>query len=188
MLRRSLLVLLLTLPLVGVTAPAAESPVSGAGAGGPTTVILVRHAEKLADSGDPDLSKSGHSRARELNRVLADVPLEALYATQYLRTRRTLEPIASARGLEVTVDRVDGGDLPGYSRRFAANLLERHAGETVLVAGHSNTVPTLIEALGVSPAPTIGEMDYDDLFVVSRSPGGKARILHLHYGAGSATP
>jgi len=182
MTRSPVLTLLLVLSILAACAARAAEP------SGTTTVILVRHAEKASGSGDPDLSESGRARARELARVLADVRLEALYATQYLRTRRTLEPIAEQRGLEVRVDPVEGGDLPGYARRFAAALVERHAGGTVLVAGHSNTVPQLIEALGVTPAPAIDETDYDDLFVVLRTGEGEPTLLHLHYGASSPGP
>ena len=69
-----------------------------------------------------------------------------------------------------------------YARKFADAVLRTHAGQTVLVAGHSNTVPLLIEALGVSPAPSLDESDYDDLFVVVVERGGDARLTHLHYG------
>ncbi len=36
----------------------------------------------------------------------------------------------------------------------------------VLVAGHSNTVPDIIEALGISTPPVITANQYDNLFVV----------------------
>ena len=152
---------------------------------GTTTIVLVRHAEKRVDGRDPDLSEAGRERARELRRILADAAPAALYATQYARTRQTLEPLASAGGLVVVIDRVEGGDIRGWAAGAASRITRDHAGKTVVVAGHSNTVPLLIEALGVSPAPQIGEADYDDLFVVTQDAAGQARLLHLHYGARS---
>ena len=51
----------------------------------------------------------------------------------------------------------------------------------VLIVGHSNTVPDLIRKLGVTDAVTIGDDDYDNLFVVVRSTGGKATLVRLKY-------
>jgi broad specificity phosphatase PhoE len=175
-----LLVSLAALPTVRADGPAADGPT--------TTVILVRHAEKATGSDDPPLTERGLARARELARALSDVELEALYASQYVRTQQTLGPIGSARGLEVKVVPVEGRDLGDYARLFVRRLLQQHSGETVLVAGHSNTVPLLIDALGVSAPPRIGEGDYDDLFVVTVQQGAPSVLLHLHYGAPSGKP
>lgn len=158
-----------------------------AGAEGLTTILLVRHAERAAEGTDPPLSPEGTARAAELVRVLADVEIHAAYSSQFRRARDTAEPLAKSRGLDVRTDDVDGGDLPGWARAFAARLLERHAGQVVLVSGHSNSVPPLIEALGVRPAPPIAHHAYDDLFIVTVDDG-RARLLHLHYGAPSVAP
>ena len=79
--------------------------------------------------------------------------------------------------------------MPGVSRQALRpvgriKLLAQHGGQRVLVVGHSNTLPPLIEALGVPRAPELTESDYDDLFVVERPAEGPARLLHLHYGDG----
>lgn len=50
----------------------------------------------------------------------------------------------------------------------------------MLVAGHSNTISPIAEALGVSPVPNTGE-EYDNLFVVTISPGGTATLTHLKF-------
>ncbi len=166
----------LALILVGTASRGETAPT------GTTTVILVRHAEKADGSRDPDLSARGAARAAALARVLADVEIHGVYSSQYRRTKQTLEPVAVRKQRDVMVFPVDGEDLPAYARAFTGRLLDAHAGETVLVAGHSNTVPRLIEALGVTPAPNLDDSDYDDLFVVILEPGGAARLLHLHYG------
>ena len=62
-----------------------------------------------------------------------------------------------------------------------ALLLERHPGGTVVIAGHSNTVPMIIEALGASPVPVIDETVYGDLFVVTLVDGS-ASLLRLRFG------
>ena len=60
-----------------------------------TTVIFVRHAERMTDVDNPPLSDAGRARAAELARQLVDVDVvpgdgvDAVYATPYLRTEQT---------------------------------------------------------------------------------------------------
>ena len=49
----------------------------------------------------------------------------------------------------------------------------------VLVVGHSNTVPEVIAALGVKPAVTIGDTEFDNLFIVTI--GAKPTMVRLRY-------
>lgn len=176
-------VLLALLPSMGGgELPTKASPGSAAA---PTTLILVRHAEKETDGSDPDLSPAGRARAGELARMLADVEIEAVYATQYRRTQQTARPVADRAGLAVTVDPADARDLDRYASTFVRKVLERHAGGTIVVVGHNNTVPAFIRALGAATLPMIDERTYDDLFVVTVSGNGDARLLHLRYGAPS---
>lgn len=152
-----------------------------------TTILLVRHGETDAGGADPGLSPGGAERARELARVLADVGVHAVYSSQFRRARETAEPLAASRGLEVTTDAIEGEDVAAWARGFATRLLADHAGEVLLVSGHSNTVPLLIDALGAGPAPPIAHHEHDDLFVVTIHDG-TAGLVHLHYGARSGDP
>src|SRR3989454_12480696 len=69
-----------------------------------TTVILIRHAEKVIDpnNADPDLSPAGQTRAQELVRMFGDAGINAIYATQYKRTQQTVKPLADKLGLATT--------------------------------------------------------------------------------------
>ena len=67
-----------------------------------TTFIIVRHAEKADMRNDPDLSADGKARAEELRRALSDVPVDAIYATPYRRTRQTVSPLAAEKQIVVT--------------------------------------------------------------------------------------
>src|SRR5437016_656475 len=102
-----------------------------------TTVILVRHAEKVIDpnNNDVDLSTAGQARAQELVRVLAGAGINAIYATQYKRTQQTAKPLADKLGLPVTQ----------INSRSTADLITQirtqHRGQTVFVVGHNNTIP-----------------------------------------------
>jgi hypothetical protein len=62
-------------------------------------------------------------------------------------------------------------------RSLTAKIKE--ATGNVLVVGHSNTLPQIINALGVRTRVVIAESDYDNLFIVL--PGPKAELIHLHY-------
>ena len=52
---------------------------------------------------------------------------------------------------------------------------------TVLVVGHSNTIPAGIAALG-GPDVKIDDKTFDDLFVVTLVDGKFAGFAHLKYG------
>ncbi len=140
-------------------------------------VILVRHGEKATDKAnarDPDLSAAGHARAQALAKVVAHAQLAAIFATQFKRTQATVAPSAAATKLPVT--RIDASDPGALARAIRA-----HAGKTVLVAAHSNTVPEIIAALGGPTIAEIDEDDFDNLFVVTVR-GGTAELVHLTYG------
>ena len=54
------------------------------------------------------------------------------------------------------------------------------AGKTVVVVGHSNTVPMIIKALGGPDIGAIPETEYDNLFtVISDSTG--VRLIRSRY-------
>jgi len=63
-----------------------------------TTVILVRHAEKIIDPNNPDvdLSPAGQRRAQEIVRMFGDAGINAIYATQYKRTQQTVKPLGTS--------------------------------------------------------------------------------------------
>ncbi len=66
---------------------------------------------------------------------------------------------------------------------FASRVLSGALGEIVPVAGHSNTVPEMITALGVPPpAPVIGEKEFDNLFVVTMAGPSDTHMVRLRYG------
>ena len=143
-----------------------------------TTVILVRHAEKAGPEGDVPLSEAGFARAKELARILADVRLDAIYVTQWRRTLQTVEPLAAASRLEP----IQFSTGANYVRDLAADIRAKRAGQTVLVAGHSNSTVDVLRALGIENPPTIPDPQYDALFIVTLR-GDKARLMVLRYGA-----
>src|SRR5688500_8806197 len=139
--------------------------------------IVVRHAEKAKDDPrDPSLSKAGQERARALARTLQNQPIVAAYATQYRRTRQTAQPAADAHG--VTVIAYDA-DLPPSA--LAARLRRDHAAGTVLVVGHSNTVPDIVSALCGCAVLPLAESDYGDLYRITSAAGATPQLAHEHF-------
>ena len=142
----------------------------------PTLVVAVRHAEKQVDgTDDPALSDAGQARANELARVLADAGVDAIYTTTLRRTRDTAKPLADR--LSIPIVELDPRDTEGLIAR-----LRKHPGETVLVVGHSNTVPDIVTKLGAKGTP-LAEHEYDDLFFVVAFRSGAGYVTHLAYGA-----
>lgn len=144
-----------------------------------TTVVLVRHAEKVDDSKDPLLSTAGTARAAELARLLGSAGVTTIYVTPWNRTRLTAAPLAAALG----IDPVEVPTGAEYAAEVASRILAKHRGETVLVVGHSNTTGNVMRALGVEGVPPIPESQYDDLFLVTLVDGIPPKLLPLRYGA-----
>lgn len=163
--------LLLAAVFFATTLTAAPNPV--------TTVILVRHAEKASQDDDPELSPAGVERARELARVLAGVKFDAIYSTQFKRTKNTATPVAEAQGLTVGVRNTG----PTYAADLAKHIRATHAGQTVLVVGHSNTTTEVMRALGAADVAAIPESQYDNLFVLTDADGAAPKVVALRFGA-----
>lgn len=139
----------------------------------PLEFVVVRHAEKAAAGGDdPPLVEAGRARADALAARLADAPVVAVYSTGYARTLQTAAPMAQAHGLPVMpYDAREPADA------FATRLRAAHPAGTVVVVGHSNTVPAIAAALcGCAVAP-MEETEYDRLLVVTVSAGGEAALV-----------
>lgn len=144
----------------------------------PSTIILVRHAEKSSgptDAMGPDLCPEGRARAEALTVALADCSLDAILVTDRRRTQQTAEPIAKQRAL---TPRVMAANAPPED--VAAAALE--SGECVLIVGHSNTIPAIIESLGGPAGIAIAENDYENLFVVTTQPGRNPSLIRARYG------
>ncbi len=141
----------------------------------PTTVVLVRHAEKGPGDRDPELNDAGRRRAAALARVLGDVNISTIYSTPLLRTRNTAAPLARRLGIDVAL-------TPDLVEDMAATIRSEHSGETVVVVGHSNTVPQTINALGAGPVEDLDDDEYDWLFVVTLAANGSVSLMKLRYG------
>lgn len=145
-----------------------------------TTVLLVRHAEKVYPPHDPDeetpLSPAGEARARKLADVARKAGVTAIYATRFIRTQQTAQPLANFLKIQPIVE--DG------INQLVNKILSDHRGDVVLVAGHSPTVPQIARLFGATiPQRVQSVEDFDNLFVVTRkSDGGEANAIDFQYG------
>ncbi|MCB9184205.1 MAG: histidine phosphatase family protein [Flavobacteriales bacterium] len=142
-----------------------------------TTVYVVRHAEKLDPTDrDSPLSPEGEARARSLAERLDGAGVTRIYATTLVRTQQTVAPLARARGIDPVV--LD----PFALDSLVARIRTMDHGQVVLVAGHNNTVPGIVQRLTGQPVDGIPEEVYDRLYKVMIAPDGKATLEQMTYG------
>jgi phosphohistidine phosphatase SixA len=148
---------ILLFPIVFLLAGACEVETSEV-----TTFILVRHAEKGNDgTDDPDLTTEGEARASRLAFMLRDTPLQAIYSTNFRRTKNTAKPVAEVRNLDVQLYEAHKPDV-------IAKMVREHKGGIVLIAGHSDDIPwTANLLLGRHIFDDYAESQYGTVLIVS---------------------
>ena len=140
------------------------------------TVILVRHAEKSATpADDPDLTPAGQARAQDLKARLAGAGVTLVIHSEFQRTRLTAQPTAQAAHATIKV-------IPA-GKPAAAVAAAKAAGKaaTVLIVGHSNTIPELARRLGDPAPPDIADSVYDTMIVIQLALP-KPKVIHARYG------
>src|SRR6476469_3394846 len=131
-----------------------------------TTIILVRHAEKAAVTGDmsatdPQLSEAGLKRAESLVSAVKEFNPDLFFSTDYIRTKSTLAPLAKKFGK--TIDIYNPKKLNDF-----AELLKSQKNKTIVVAGHSNTTPALVNQLiGENKYPPLDDSVYNKIWIVT---------------------
>lgn len=178
---KAALKVLLVLVAVCVLSCGGRAPQQSQGSGS-TVVLIVRHAEKASEDDDSPLTEAGVQRAQALVRVAEEAGVSAIYSSQFRRSQETARPIAERAGVAVTQFPVDLKSPGDYGKRLAGDIMAKHAGQTVLVVGHGNTVAATIEAL-TGQAATIGDVQYGNLFIVTVAPSGVARVIKAQYGS-----
>ncbi len=169
--RRSFLALLAT----GLIASAATAQ--------PSTVILVRHAEKASQTDpDPVLSEAGERRAKDLAAALADAGVSIVITTQLQRTKLTAAPLVDAIKAK-TIVVANTGSLATHIADILAAVMARPNGEVVLVVGHSSTIAAIVAALGGPKMPNLCDSQYSKMFVLEMGGANPPRLIRANYGA-----
>ncbi len=155
-----------------------------------TTFILVRHAER--DPGlDPPLNEEGMIRAEALLNVLRENGVTAIYCTDLLRNRATVQPLADELGLTLNV--INPAlyiNTPSAADLVVNQMLANDAGGTVLWCGNiGSTAGTTgineeiykrLGGTGTSPDR------YRDLYVMVVPAGMPPHVVKARYGRRSS--
>ncbi|MFS4417121.1 SixA phosphatase family protein [Maribacter sp. 2307ULW6-5] len=139
---------------------------------GSTTFYLIRHAEKERsnpEDADPELNQKGLGRAMHWAEILDDVSLDAIYSTDYNRTSMTAAPVSVKQNVDVQYYDQETWDIDKLKRD--------HINQKVLIVGHSNTTPDMVNKL-------LGEEKYGQL---DDNENGALFIVTLIDGEASAT-
>ncbi len=153
-----------------------------------TKIYLVRHAEKQTGT-DPELTDAGKKRAGDLMRTLQNKNVHRIYVTQFKRTQMTADSMRLQLGIDTVHYQADENGIDLFNKIAAHNDFNT----TIVIIGHSNTVPDYIKKLGVNnyPQANIIDTEFDNLFKVYYkrpfifSPF-KAHVKKGKYGVASA--
>lgn len=141
-----------------------------------TTIILIRHAEKLSDgTNNPDLSPEGKDRALKLQTKFAQAGITAIYSTPYQRTMNTVTPLSKTLGIDIQ-------EYNPSDKNFIQSIYRQNMGNTILVSGHSNTTPFAVNSLiGEEKYKDIHHDEYGRIFIVTISDKSKTSVLEIQY-------
>ncbi|MGJ8593120.1 MAG: SixA phosphatase family protein [Aquaticitalea sp.] len=116
-----------------------------------TRYYFIRHAEKDRSNPsekNPHLNADGLKRAENWNKILEHIKFSKVYSSDYIRTKETAQPTADKNNVKLTIYQPNPKDIDAFKTE---NL-----GKTVLIVGHSNTIPSFVNAI-------IGEQKYEDI-------------------------
>lgn len=125
-----------------------------------TTIYLIRHAEKADSSQNPELSEDGIKRSVRWTKLFEKTPIDIFYTTLTRRTQMTGSTIATSKQKDMIFY-----DLSKFSLK---ETIEKHPGKTILIVGHSNTIPKQInDFLGEEIYQKIDENEFGNLYTIT---------------------
>ncbi|WP_100644348.1 SixA phosphatase family protein [Alteromonas facilis] len=135
------------------------------------TYYVLRHFEKVQGVDNPPLSDIGQAQAQTLAVLLADKGLQCIYSTDYVRTRSSVEPLATKIHTDINL----------YDPRQPDALIEqmRKLSQDCVIVGHSNTVADIVTRLG-GTAKELTEKDYGDVFMVVTDNKGSTQTYRVN--------
>lgn len=171
--KSTLSLFLLMLVIISCGNKKSESTVENKTTSDKTVFYLIRHAEKdrtNPNNEDPHLNDAGLERAEKWKTELEDIEFDAIYSTDFHRTRETAAPLARHNNLDIT--------LYDPAVMSDPNFIKENQGKTVLIVGHSNTTPMFANAiLGKEKYPHMQDNNNEDLYIVTIENGRKTSQL-----------
>jgi broad specificity phosphatase PhoE len=146
------------------------------------TVVMIRHAEKIITTDkDPALTNIGIARANGLVELFSTAKPTAIYTTQYQRTQLTAKPLSDAINIPITVLEINADNLAQYPALLLKQICALPNNATVLVVGHSNSIPDILEAWSHEPVKAIADDEYNRIFIVNFEKCKATQRLDLRY-------
>ena len=140
-----------------------------------STYYLIRHAEKdRSDSTNrnPNLTEEGLQRAENWAEHFKNVKFDAVYSTDYNRTKETAIPTAEANKVEL--------QFYNPSDMQIEEFMTKTKGKTVLIVGHSNTTPLFTNGLlGEEKYEDISDDNNSNLYIVTVTKDSKSSELSV---------
>ena len=147
-----------------------------------STIYIVRHAEKETGD-DPVLTEVVRKRSGDLMRRLKDKNIKRIYVTNYRRSAMTADSMRIQMGIDTvhyTADKT-GEDL------LKKIKVHHDSANAILVIAHSNTIPSLIKALGIENylQHNIPDNKFDDLYIIYHWKNDVTTVFSETYGSKS---
>ncbi|MFO7719895.1 MAG: phosphoglycerate mutase family protein [Gillisia sp.] len=142
-----------------------------------TQYYFIRHAEKdttNAQDKDPLLTEQGIKRAENWAKIFKEINFDLIYSSDYKRTISTAQIIADSQKKEV--------QLYSSKKLNDEDFQENTKGKTVLIVGHTNTNPKLVNyILDQEKYEEVSEENYGSLFIVNVSSDGtkSSQLLNI---------
>ena len=138
-----------------------------------TTYYFIRHAEKLRvdkTERNPNLNLKGFKRAEAWKEVFSNISFDAIYSTDYTRTKLTAKPTADSKNLPILI--YNPRDM--YSKAFQ----NQTKGKTILVVGHSNTTNVFAnKVIGFDKYQGIKDNNNSNLYIVTLTDKKASSVL-----------
>jgi broad specificity phosphatase PhoE len=123
------------------------------------TIYVMRHLNTPAGATDPDLTPEGQRNAERLANWFGADPPVVIYTSQAKRAQQTAAVLAQRLGITPTL--YD----PSDTQSMVLDVMKEPG--PILIVGHSNTVPEIIERLGgARPGPLVHE-DFGDIWRIA---------------------
>lgn len=156
-----------------------------------TTIILVRHCDRDPGS-DPPLNRTGLIRRVALTNALSGKGITAIYTSDLLRNRQTVELLEAKLGITATlIPAEDLMDTKALADRLVKEWLRDHAGGVVLWCGNTGPVirgvqggnlEEIYRRLGGTGRPPDR---YQDVYIAVVPTTGETRFTKTEYGGPS---
>ncbi|MEY2922365.1 MAG: hypothetical protein RL108_987 [Bacteroidota bacterium] len=138
-----------------------------------TLYYFIRHAEKADSSKNPDLSEKGLERAQQWKILFSKIDFDGVYSTDFNRTLQTIQPIVADNNRLLKIYNPKMMDVEAFKK-------ETH-GKTILIVGHSNTIPNMVnQIIKENKYTDIEENQFGNLYIVTLFENQiLSQLLHL---------